>query len=208
MSVLSFVSSWLKDIVVLFILISIVELIMPKGNMKRYINLVIGLLVIYTIINPFTKLLKLDFNLDQGVFNYFQEEDILSSPNFSLQQDELIENLYKDKIIKELTEAVENNANYNIIDISIGITNSKEDYGEIDYINLIVSKEDIRKNKDKKIAIKKIVAVDTGNDSEIENDEESKEISELKDFISSKYSISKEKVDISYYEKEKGDANE
>ena len=52
MGVISFINSWLKDIVVLFILISIAELIMPKGNLKKYIRLVIGLLIIYTIINP------------------------------------------------------------------------------------------------------------------------------------------------------------
>ncbi|MDR7856143.1 stage III sporulation protein AF [Tissierella sp.] len=208
MSIISFISSWLKDIVVLFILISIVELIMPKGNMKRYINLVIGLLIVYTIINPFTKLLKLDFSLDQEVFNYFQEEEILSSHNFSIQQDELIENLYKDKIIKELTEVVEDNTNYSIIDISIGIKNSKEEYGEIDFFNLIVSKKDKKDNNDKKIAIKKIVPVDAGNNSEIQSKVESNEVNELKDFISSKYSIEKEKIAISYYEKEKSDTNE
>ena len=61
MYAISFISTWLKDIVVLFILISIAELIMPKGNMKKYINMVIGLLIIFTIISPFAKLLKLNF---------------------------------------------------------------------------------------------------------------------------------------------------
>jgi stage III sporulation protein AF len=205
MGVITFISSWLKDIVVLFILISIVELIMPKGNMKRYINLVIGLLIIYTIINPFAKLMKLDFNLDQEVFNYSKPNEVAINNNFHTQQDELVENLYKDKIIKEVIELVEINTDYKIIDISVGIINSKEKYGEIDHLNLLVDTKD---NNDKKISIKKVVPVDVQMNSKIEDKVESGEFSELEDLISSKYSIEKEKITISKYEKENGDKNE
>ncbi len=208
MLVINFISSLLKDIVVLFILISIVELVMPNGNMKRYINLVIGLLIIYTIINPFAKLMKLDFNLDQEVFKYYTPNEVASNKQFHTQQEEIIENLYKDKIIKEIIDLVDYSTNYKIIDISVGIINNKEKYGEIDYLDLLVDENENNNKKGKKISVSKVVPVDVQINPRIEDKVESNEFNELKDLISSTYSIEKEKIVISKYEKKSGDKNE
>lgn len=213
MSVVSFISSWLKDIVVLFILISIAELIMPKGNMKRYINLVIGLLIIFTIVNPFAKLMKLDFNLDQAIFNYSKSDDYLNNDEkFYMQQEKQIESLYKEKISNEMIELVEDKTEYKVVDISIGIIESKEKYGEIDYIKLIVDKN--KETKSNKISIEKVSPVYIDNnvkpisnknskDNDVNND-----FNELKELLSSRYSIEKEKITVRGYEKGKGDINE
>lgn len=210
MSVVSFISSWLKDIVVLFMLISIAELIMPNGNMKRYINLVIGLLIIFTIINPFAKLLKLEFNLDQAVFNYSKPDDFLNSKEeFYIQQEKQIENLYKDKIKKEVIELIEDKTKYKVLDISIGIIEDNEDYGKIDYISLLVN--DNKEDKVNKISIKKVDPVYIENSSKAISDINSNEdhvnneYNELAELISNRYSIDKEKVIIRGYKKEKGD---
>jgi len=213
MSVISFVSSWLKDIVVLFIIISIAELIMPKGNMKRYINLVIGLLIIFTIINPFAKLMKLDFNLDQAIFNYSKPNDLINKDEeFYLQQEKQIENLYKDKIRKEVVELVEDKKKYQVVDIAIGIIENKEKYGDIDYIKLIVDKFD--KAKSNRIAVEKILPVHIDNilksdsNNDLKENKEENLYDELKDLISNRYSIEKEKITINSYKKEKGDKDE
>ena len=188
MSVVSFISSWLKDIVVLFILISIAELIMPKGNMKRYINLVIGLLIIFTIVSPFAKLMKLDFNLDQAIFNYSKSDDYLNNDEeFYMQQEKQIESLYKEKISNEIIELVEDKTEYKVVDILIGIIDSKDKYGEIDNNLKVIS------NKNSK-------------DNDVNND--SNDFNELKELLSSRYSIEKEKIIIRGYEKGKGDINE
>lgn len=213
MSVVSFISSWLKDIVVLFILISIAELIMPKGNMKRYINLVIGLLIIFTIVNPFAKLMKLDFNLDQAIFNYSKSDDYLNNDEeFYMQQEKQIESLYKEKISNEMIELVEDKTEYKVVDISIGIIESKEKYGEIDYIKLIVDKN--KETKSNKISIEKVSPVYIDNNVKAISNKNSKDndvnndLNELKELLSSRYSIEKEKITVRGYEKGKGDINE
>lgn len=213
MSVVSFISSWLKDIVVLFILISIAELIMPKGNMKRYINLVIGLLIIFTIVSPFAKLMKLDFNLDQAIFNYSKSDDYLNNDEkFYMQQEKQIESLYKEKISNEMIELVEDKTEYKVVDISIGIIESKEKYGEIDYIKLIVDKN--KETKSNKISIEKVSPVYIDNNVKAISNKNSKDndvnndLNELKELLSSRYSIEKEKITVRGYEKGKGDINE
>lgn len=210
MSVVSFISSWLKDIVVLFIIISIAELIMPNGNLKRYVNLVIGLLIIFTIVSPIAKFVRLDFNLDQGIINYSKPDDLLNiDERFFIQQEKQIEDLYKEKISKEVIELVEDRTKYKVASISIGIIESKERYGEIDYIELLVNKN--KDTKINKISIEKVTPVYIDNDStaisnkNLEDNDVNFEYKELEELLSNKYSIEKEKIIVKGYEKGKGD---
>lgn len=203
MNIIAFLSSWLKDIVILFILISIAELVMPKGNMKKYINMVIGLLIIFTIISPFAKLIKMDLNLDKAVFNYSRSSNSQEQKNnFYAEQEKQIEKVYKEKICREVKELIEDNTEYKVLDTQVEILNTEERYGEIDYLNIIIgNKEDSDKNK---ISIDKVIPV------EINKDQNHKEVYEdsyenLKELIEKSYSVNKDKINIKNNEKEKGE---
>lgn len=209
MSIVDFISSWLKDIVVLFILISIAGLIMPKGNMKRYIDLVIGLLIIFTIISPFTKLMKMDFNLEEAVFNYSKAGDFIKMGNdeFYLEQEKQIEKVYKEKISSEIIKLIEEESIYKVADVSIGLLDDKEKYGDIEYLNILLSEsmEDLKENK---VSIKRIDPIDINKEKDkipVNNEEKYKD---LKKLISTKYSIENDKINIMEYEKGKGGYSE
>lgn len=209
MSIVDFISSWLKDIVVLFILISIAGLIMPKGNMKKYIDLVIGLLIIFTIISPFTKLMKMDFNLEEAVFNYSKAGDFIKMGNdeFYLEQEKQIEKVYKEKISSEIIKLIEEESIYKVVDVSIGLLDDKEKYGDIEYLNILLSEsmEDVKGNK---ISIKRIDPIDINKEKDkipVNNEEKYKD---LKKLISTKYSIENDKINIMEYEKGKGGYSE
>ncbi len=203
MYVISFISTWLKDIVVLFILISIAELIMPKGNMKKYINMVIGLLIIFTIISPFAKLLKLNFNLEQTVFNYSKENIFESKENneLSIHQEEQIKEIYKEKISNEISELIEEKTDYKVLDIVVGIIDKEESYGEIDYLNIVIGKGTEATSKSK-IYVEKVKTVDINS-----NLKESKvpdgEYEGVKELISNSYLVAKDRIRID--EKGKGE---
>lgn len=202
---MSFISSWLKDIVVLFILISIAERIMPKGNMRKYINLVIGLLIIFTIISPFVKLIKLDFKLDEVVFNYSKSKDneINKGNEFYTQQEKQIEKIYKEKISKELIKLVEKNSDYKVIYIDIGILDGEEDYGEIDYIDIVIEEKEKQTNKNT-ISIDKIPVIEINNSFD-ENSTIYQSFDDLKKLISSSYTIEEDRIIIKIFEKGKGE---
>lgn len=203
MYVISFISTWLKDIVVLFILISIAELIMPKGNMKKYINMVIGLLIIFTIISPFAKLLKLNFNLEQTVFNYSKENIFESKENneLSIQQEEQIKKIYKEKISNEISELIEEKTDYKVLDIVVGIIEKEESYGEIDYLDIVIGKETQTTSKSK-IYVEKVKSVEI-NSGPKENNVPDGEYEELKELISNSYLVAKDRIIIG--EKGKGE---
>ncbi|TCU72782.1 stage III sporulation protein AF [Tissierella praeacuta] len=205
MYIISFISTWLKDIVVLFILISIAELIMPKGNMKKYINMVIGLLIIFTIISPFAKLLKLNFNFEQSVFNYSKPNTFkgIAHNEFYTQQEKQIEKVYKEKISNEISGLIEEKTDYRVVDIIVEIIDGEENYGDIDYLDISISEND-KSIDENKIFIEKIKSV------EIENNVSEQEIldtkyGELKELISASYSVDKNKINIKMYKKGKGE---
>ena len=204
MNIITFLSSWLKDIVILFILISIAELVMPNGNMKKYINMVIGLLIIFTIVSPFAKMIKMDFNLDRAVFNYSRSSnsEAESQSNFYAEQEKQIEKVYKEKISREITELIEDNTDYQVLNIGIEILNSEEHYGEIDYLNIVLGNKE-GQNKDK-VSIDKVVPV------EISKNQSHRKVPEggfedLKELIGNSYSVDKDKINIKNNEEKKNE---
>ena len=208
MGVISFINSWLKDIVVLFILISIAELIMPKGNLKKYIRLVIGLLIIYTIISPFARLFRLDFSLDKVVFNYAKPETFnsIDLEDFYLKQEKQIEKIYLDKIIEDLKVLIESDTDYELVDGDITILKDEDNYGEIDYWTLYLKENKGNKDSDT-IHIEKIgtIKVNLNLDKEYTEDEDDESIKLL---ISNSYGIEKDKISIKIYKKGIGEINE
>lgn len=198
--IVNFISSWLKDIVVLFILISIAQLVMPKGNMKRYIDLIIGFLIIFTIITPFAKIIKKDFSFDETVFNYsnsinFREDEV----DFELEQERQIERLYKEKIKSEVIKLVEEESSYTVQDLLVDLMDEDELYGEIQHLEIIIKGVD-EEIKEKKVIIEKVESVDIKKELPSEVKEDKNNYIELKKLISVKYNIEKDKISIIKYE--------
>ena len=201
MSIVNFISSWLKDIVVLFILISIAELVMPKGNMKRYIDLIIGFLIIFTIITPFAKMIKKDFSFDETVFNYSNSSNFMDreEDRFLIEQEKQIERLYKEKIKNEITQLIEEDSFYTVDDVLVSLVEEGEVYGEIKYLEIIIQ-ENHEDKKENKISIEKVEIVDINKELPSKIQEDGNEYIELKKLISSKYDIEKDKIAIIKYE--------
>ncbi len=61
-------SLWLKKIILLILLATFVELLLPSGTMQKYVKMVMGLLLLMTFLAPVFVLLKGHTNIDQ-VFN-------------------------------------------------------------------------------------------------------------------------------------------
>ena len=45
-------STWAKSIILAVIVSTIIQMILPEGNNKKYIKTVIGLYILFTIISP------------------------------------------------------------------------------------------------------------------------------------------------------------
>ncbi len=66
---------WCESILVVVIITTIIEMLIPNGNSKKYIKVVIGLFLIFTIIEPFLRITK-SYDSFGNFINVFSEEKI------------------------------------------------------------------------------------------------------------------------------------
>lgn len=96
---INFMSSWAEQIVLAVIVATIIEMILPKNKNKKYIQMVIGIYVLFNIISPIIKN-KEDFSIEK-----FNIEDYNTTLQYEVNQssmDEKLEKIY----LEELEEIV------------------------------------------------------------------------------------------------------
>ncbi|MBU5437547.1 stage III sporulation protein AF [Tissierella sp. MSJ-40] len=197
MVIVDFIRTWIIDIVIMFIFISIVELVLPNGNMKKYINMIVGLLIIFTIINPFIKLFNIDLNLDKAVFNQISQQDIAINEDkeFLLNQEKQVAMLYEEKIRREIIELVEVNTTFKISEMNIDINTDEDDYGNIALLELVIEEKQETIEDKNKIVIKEVKPIIIGEKSVHKKDyKKSDNDEEIKELISQKYNLEKENI--------------
>ena len=186
MKIVEFLSLWLKDIALGFIFISIVEIIIPNGHMKKYINTIIGFLIIFTIVNPFIKLFQKDYNFNKNFYEkQIESIDFVYKGDEELKkmQEEQIRKFYMEKFHQDLEELIIKSMDYQLEKVET--TFSEENGGQPLEIKVFLVEDIKNREKDNIIKIKKIQEVSIKEDRsrevkyiEIENKKAKKIISE------------------------------
>ncbi len=206
---IEWISTWAEQIIVAVIIATIIEMILPSGNNKKYIKAVIGVYVLFTIISPILgKITNVDLdNIDYE--KYFNELDTSQTISQSLttNNDKSIEEIYGSNLkqdmelkLKELGYETEN------IYVNLELTD-ETNYGKINQISLTLYKnvEDISSEENKTnntISVNKIEEVKIGNavtnKVNITNKEELKnsDKNEIKEYLSSVYQVNKKNIKI------------
>lgn len=117
---------------------------MPKGKMKRYVDLIIGIIIIFAVISPLTNLNNIYFDLDQEVSNFTKEE--ITVDNIEEIRNEQIKDLYLSRLNKELKDIIEENSAYSVSDISFRTTPDDENIFIIQGVDILLSKEKVKSN--------------------------------------------------------------
>lgn len=112
----NFISDWIKDILVLSIIISFLEILLPKGKMKKFVNFILGLLIIFVVISPFSYLNQLRLDLDMKVETFMNSRDAQSMLN---EQEERIRSTFTNSLSEEIIRLVESNSTFKVVDINI-----------------------------------------------------------------------------------------
>ncbi len=206
---IDFLSTWAEQIIVAVIIASIIEMILPSGNNKKYIKAVIGVYILFTIISPILgKITNID--LDNIEYEkYFKELDTsqVISQSLTKNNDKSIEEIYENNIkqdmkakLKEQGYIVEN------IDLDIEFKNELN-YGKISRVNLLIYKQKeannpVQANEANMVTVNKIDKVTIGNTIKNDSNNQGKdklkesEKNEIKKYISSVYEINKKSIKV------------
>ena len=108
---INFMSSWAEQIVLAVIVATIIEMILPKNKNKKYIQMVIGVYVLFNIISPMIKNKEL-FSIEK-----YNIENYKTKSQYEIDQssmDERLEKIY----LKELEETVLSKFEQNGIEVT------------------------------------------------------------------------------------------
>lgn len=103
---INFISSWAEQIVLAVIVATIIELILPKNKNKKYIQMVIGVYVLFNIISPIIK------NKDNFSVEKYNTEKYESQSKYEIDQssmDARIEKIYLEELEKKTQEKFQDN---------------------------------------------------------------------------------------------------
>ena len=100
---INFLSSWVKNLSLALIVVSILEMILPNSKTKKYIKMVMGLYILFSIISHFIDSSK--FNLESINMNFYEKQTETTS-SIEVNQtsmDVRINQIYKEQLEKNIT---------------------------------------------------------------------------------------------------------
>lgn len=207
----SFINSWVQGIILAIIIATIIEIILPEGNNKKYVKTIIGIYIMFVIINPLiSKFSNKSINIEEIMDNTTSKMSNFETNNeIAIETDSYIEETYKQKLEEDIKKKI-NEKGYIINFLTLNIkTEDNEEYGEIDNIVMQISKKEKNQSNENSIDNKtnntvnnieniEIKISNSSNVSEklnIENESVPKEeVETLKEYLNSVYGVAKEKI--------------
>lgn len=188
---INWLRSWSNQVIVAVIIATIIEMILPEGNNKKYIKMIIGVYVLFTIIQPvITKLTgnEINFN-DFNYSKYFKDTAQVSSSTeqFEDTNSKLIKQTYIDSIKRDIKQKIELKG-FKLLNCELDITQDENLLKNIE-LNLEKIKKDENKNLNNKIQVNEVNIpknIVSENKKETISD---KDKEELKKYLSEEYKI-------------------
>lgn len=203
-----FIKEWVITIVSVIIFLTFVEILMPNSSYKRYINVVIGFLLIIVILTPLTRFISGQINLEEEIIRTFNDLEISTFQNranrVEYSNKEAIIKLYKAEIKGQIKNHIEASTDYIVNQVGTEIEENidSEEFGLIKELNISI--KDGNRNLAQEKNIIRPVDINIGLNKKNTTTREANSIiintdSDLiKTSISSLYGLPKDKINIVY----------
>lgn len=152
---MNWISGWIQGIIIAVIIGTIIEMLLPDGNCKKYVKVVIGVYILFSIVSPvITKFTGNEFRVSDiyDINTYIEVSAKSSQENIENSQQNQIKQVYitnlkndmKQKIqekgysVKSLTLEISNDEQYTLKKIGAQVTKRKnEENNEVKGVNEI-----------------------------------------------------------------------
>ena len=195
---IEFLSSWAQGIIVAVIIATLIEMILPNSSSKKYVKVVIGMYILFTIVSPIIKKLGgKDINLNTINIEKYEQQisksDNTISRKFEDNNTRSIKDIYVSNLKADISAKLKEKG-YNIDTSDIQIKDD-ENY-TIEKITLKLIKMEQEQEKNNEIVINNVEIGNTisQKDSKTLSDDDKQEV---KDYISETYDIDKKNINIS-----------
>lgn len=195
---IKFLSSWAQGIIVAVIIAALIELILPNGSSKKYVKVVIGMYILFTIVSPIIKKIggrDADLNKILDVEKYEQQlakSDNAISQKFEDNNSRNIKDIYVSNLKADISEKLKEKG----YKVATSIIEVKDDENyTIEKITLEVIKNDKKTEKNNEIVIN---TIEIGSTEKMKEEKQltDDEKSEVETYISQTYGIDKKNINI------------
>ena len=188
------ISSWAGQIVIAVVIVTILEMLLPNGNNKKYIKTIIGIYILFIIVSPIvTCFFNENFNFDTILGTYSLETNDNEVRNeLTVQTNNQVEKLYIKEIEKKITEEIKKQG-YEVKNIK---TDVNLDNGDINCLEILISKiKNEEEEKMNNIIIDPInIQLSKNEVNKVEKSISKEEVEKIKEALKENYKIEKEKI--------------
>ena len=195
---MNWISGWIQGIIIAVIIGTIIEMLLPDGNCKKYVKVVIGVYILFSIVSPvITKVTGNEFRVsDIYDINSYIEASTKSTQDYAeINKENQIKQIYETNLKKDMKQKIEEKG-YKVKSIFLELAND-EQY-TLKKINISLSlKEQNTEENDVKIVNEIQISVANNNENQTGDVKISyKEQENLKTYLSSVYNLDKKDINI------------
>lgn len=147
---------WIISVVTTVIFITIIEIILPSGSIKKYVKLATGLLIMLVILSPIFKLINNSSSLEEQILSYSSSIADYKEVDTKKAQEEFKEKTKETLVAglkKSICDEIKNKTGKEYTVTSIELSKAKNDF-DFDGIKSITLKKSV--GKDEVVTVDKI----------------------------------------------------
>ena len=188
---MNWISGWIQGIIIAVIIGTIIEMLLPDGNCKKYVKVVIGVYILFSIVSPvITKVTGNEFRVSDiyDINTYIEVSAKSSQDNIENNQQNQIKQVYITNLKNDMKQKIQEKG-YSVKSLTLEISND-EQYT----LKKIFAQVSKRKNEENN-EVKGVNEINITISNTTENIEENisistKEQNDLKAYLSGIYNFS------------------
>jgi stage III sporulation protein AF len=144
---MEFLRSWITNITVVVIFTMLLDILVPNNDMKKFVKVIMGLLIVLVIIKPFLMVKNVGYQFESAMTQttaYIDDPSQNSDSNIGVSQNNTALNIYKQKLSDKVIEIVKSRKELKDRDVraSVDIENdiNKKEFGSIKSIEVFIEK--------------------------------------------------------------------
>lgn len=194
---MNWISGWIQGIIIAVIIGTIIEMLLPDGNCKKYVKVVIGVYILFSIVSPvITKVTGNEFRVSDiyDINTHIEVSAKSSQENIENSQQNQIKQVYITNLKNDMKQKIQEKG-YSVKSLTLEISND-EQYT----LKKIVAQVTKRKNEENN-EVKGVNEINITISNTTENIEEdisisTKEQNDLKAYLSGIYNLEEKNINI------------
>ncbi len=194
---MNWISGWIQGIIIAVIIGTIIEMLLPDGNCKKYVKVVIGVYILFSIVSPvITKFTGNEFRVSDiyDINTYIEVSAKSSQENIENSQQNQIKQVYITNLKNDMKQKIQEKG-YSVKSLTLEISND-EQYT----LKKIFAQVSKRKNEENN-GVKGANEINITISNTTENIEEdisisTKEQNDLKAYLSGIYNLEEKNINI------------